>query len=294
MKTKTKLIAFALLLIGSVVFTFCKKEDKVTPLTGGTPVTGNAFIDTSWTFEKAHSNVNWETRYADYSNTMLTGKFNDFQFKSYGLRPDGKTLKQSWFFDQTNMSKCYMKAWVRVSTYNTGEIGRDGYTGCGQNYVGSVFTDSNKTTPDPKFDTAWFESTSFTQVGTIPAAGYPANYIVKGNLMFNHYLNTPGETKGAIISKPVTMYLTYNGTTDLDANKDGTPDKLYRGFTGKFSFKRSDYTDKAATVAYNPFPKKSQEAANVAAANNKTFGVWSTSVADEIKVTINVEMYKKH
>lgn len=293
MKTKTKLIAFALLLIGSVVFTFCKKEDKVTPLTGGTPVTGNAVIDTSWTFDKVHCNVNWEARYQDYSNTMLTGKFNDFQFRKY-LRADGKTFQQSWFFDQSNMSKCYFKAWVRVTTFNTGEPGRDGLANCGQNYVGSVFTDSNKTVPDSKFDTAYLESVSFTQVGTIPPAGYPATYLVKCNLSFNHYLNTPGEAKGAIITKPVTMYLTYNGSVDLDANKDGTPDKLYRGFTGKFSFNRSDFTDKASTVAYNPFPKKSQEAANVAAANNKTYGVWSTSVSDKIDVKCNIEMYKKH
>ncbi len=281
-------MTIALFLMSSLVLMYCKKDDTITPLTG-TPVLGSLKIDTSWSFEKSHSNVGWQTRYHDYSETMLTGRFNDFYFTLSA--PDAIGHKhQTFAFDQTDMSKCSLNAWVKCSTNNTGEVGRDKYSGCGPGYLGVFFTDSAKTTVDATLDTAWFNSTSFTQIGTIPADGFPATYVVKGNLTFNHYRPASGNADKAPITKPVTMYLTYNGTFDYDSNNDGTNDKLYNGFTGKFSFNRSDFMDQNSTTAYFPFYPGNA----TSTANNTTYGVWSTSVADQMDITINVEMYKKH
>jgi hypothetical protein len=52
--------------------------------------------------------------------------------------------------------------------------------------------------------------------------------------------------------------------------------------------------DNASTKAYYPVPTAADAINNVTAANNKTYGVWSTSVADEMFITINCQFYKNH
>lgn len=235
----------------------------------------NFTLDTAYTHDKTHCNNNWKSRYYDFSDTYLTGRFGDF-----GFAP-------KFEFYQNDLSKCKLNMWVRVSTANTSESGRDGYGKCGPNYFGVVYTDSNKTAVIPACDTAWFRATKFTKQGN--------GYLVDGTLTFNRYLPASGQADGTPITHPIQVYLTYNGSYDFDTNKDGTPDKIRVGFSAKFKFNRSDYMDKNSTKVYFPFPKASEKVASDAAfAANKTYGVWSTSVADEMIIECNHVFYKNH
>lgn len=239
------------------------------------PVPVNFVLDAGYTHDKTHSNDNWKSRYYDFSDTWLTGRFGDF-----GFRP-------KFEFDGTDLTKCNLNMWVRVSTASTSEAGRDGYGKCGPNYFGVVYTDSNKTAVDPLSDTAWFRGTSFTKQGN--------GFLVKGTMTFNRYLPASGNADGTPITKPVEVYLSYNGSYDFDTNNDGTPDKMRVGFSAKFKFNRSDFMDKTATKMYFPFPKASEKAnSDLGFANNKTYGVWSGSVADEMIVECNHVFYKNH
>ncbi|MFA6261056.1 MAG: YceI family protein [Bacteroidia bacterium] len=239
------------------------------------PVPVNFTMDATYTHDKTHSNDNWKSRYYDFSDTWLTGRFGDFGFSP------------KFEFDGTDLTKCKMNMWVRVSTASTSEAGRDGYGKCGPNYFGVVYTDSNKTAVDPLCDTAWFRGTSFTKQGN--------GYLVKGTMTFNRYLPASGNADGTPITKPVEVYLSYNGSYDFDTNNDGTPDKMRVGFSAKFKFNRSDYMDKTATKMYFPFPKASEKAnSDLGFASNKTYGVWSGSVADEMIVECNHVFFKNH
>ncbi|MBL7923892.1 MAG: YceI family protein [Bacteroidia bacterium] len=278
------LLSVALLLLGmSFLLTQCKKDTEtiietvyLDPNDTGVFVPGNAIIDTSWTFDKTHANVNWQSRYYDFSSTMLTGRFNNF-----GWSP-------KFSFDETNLSSSQIHFWVLMSTYNTGEPGRDGLSKCGLNCVGITYLDSNKTIVDPASDTAWFHCNSIT-------IDQHDGYIMSGTLTFNRYRAPSGFADGTPITKPVTVNLSYNGMRDFDSNKDGILDKYRTGLTATFKFNRSDFMDNTSTVPYWPVPKASEAITNATtAANNKTYGVWSTSTADEMEIVVNAVFYKNH
>jgi polyisoprenoid-binding protein YceI len=288
MKKNKKILAITILAIAgmSLILTQCKKETEtvtntvhdtvyVDPNDTGVFVPGTASIDTSWTFEKSHSNVNWESRYYDFSSTMLTGRFNNFLFNP------------KFQFDETNLSAAVIDFWVQLSTFNTGEPGRDGYGKCGLNYLGIVFLDSNKTQVDPLSDTAKFHCSSIT-------IDSHDGYTMHGTLSFNRWLNASGHANGDPIVNNVDIHLSFNGMRDFDSNNDGTYDKLRAGLTATFKFNRSDYMDNQSTVPYWPVPKASEVITNAVAANNKTYGVWSISTADEMEMTINAVFYKNH
>jgi polyisoprenoid-binding protein YceI len=266
MKSNLKFLALALIVVGSLLFIKCNKDDSITALTG-TPVPGTFKIDTSWVFNKSHSNVNWESRYKDFSSTMLTGKFDVF-----GITPE-------FIFDETDLSKCSLNAWVQLSTFDTGEPGRDGYGKCGTSYLGVTYSDSLKTIVNPASDTAWIRSTDFKKVGT----GYAAT----GTFTFNRYRSPSGFADGTPITKPVTIYITYNGSQDFDNNHDGVNDQHASGLTAYFTFNRSDFMDENSTKAFDPFNPN-----DATAAPNTTYGVWSTSVADEMSLTVNFLFYQ--
>jgi polyisoprenoid-binding protein YceI len=239
------------------------------------PVPGDFVMDNTFTHDKTHSNINWKSRYYDFSDTYLTGRMGDF-----GFAP-------KFEFYENDLSKCKLEMWTRVSTASTSEPGRDGYGKCGPNYFGVVYTDSNKTAVIPESDTAWFKATSFTKSGN--------GYLVKGNMTFNRYLPASGQADGTAITKPMEIYLFYNGSYDFDTNKDNAPDKLRVGFSARFKFNRSDFLDNTSTKVYFPFPKLAEKANSDAAfASNKTYGVWSTSVADEMLMEVNHVFYKNH
>jgi hypothetical protein len=287
MKTLKNSFGFMLLILAivSMSLTQCKKDKEtiteidtvyIDPSDTGVFVPGTAVMDTSWTFEKSHSNVNWQSKYYDFSSTMLTGRFNDFNFLP------------KFNFDETNLSNVKCNFWVRMSTYNTGEPGRDAYGKCGLNYVGITYLDSNKTILDIASDTAWFKLNSIT---VDPKEGY----LMNGNFIFNRYRPASGFADGTPISKPISVHLAFNGMRDFDSNNDGTMDKLRAGYTARFKFNRSEYMDKNSTTPYWPVPKVAEAITNgTTAANNKTYGVWSTSVSDEMEMVINCVFYKNH
>ena len=264
---------FFLLILSTLVLIKCKKPDTVTPLTNST-ITGSGNIDVSWTFDKPHGNVNWETKYYDFSNTMLTGKFNNF-----GFTP-------KFIFNEANLSATSIHFWVQLSTFNSGEIGRDGPGKCGRSYLGVTYLDTNKTVVDPTSDTAWFHGNSIVKSGN--------GYVVKGNFSLNRYRTPSGYPDKTPITHPITVFLTYNGMSNFDTDGDGNNDKYRAGLSANFSFKRSDYMDTNATVQWVPVPNLEDITNNAIAANNKTYGAWSYMVGDEMKITINAQFYKNY
>lgn len=215
-----------LLFLGSV-FTQCSKKNEVFPL-NQQPTSGSDKISTydgSWRYDKAHCGVNWETMYF-VDNAMLTGKFNNHNVNIE--------------FDEANPSAGKIEAWVQLSTFNTGEPGRDGPGLCGPNYMGVEYLDTLFTV-DPASDTAWFNSTSIERFGD----GYHA----KGDLTFRG------------VTKSQDLYFTYLGQKDYSSPPDGS--NIRGGFMGELSFFcRTDY------------------------------GVSSTSIADKVTLTINVNLRK--
>jgi polyisoprenoid-binding protein YceI len=284
---RSKKIFQALVIIlafSSLFLTQCKKDTEtvyvhdttyVDPNDTGIFVPGTADVDTSWVFDKVHANVNWQSKYYDFSSTMLTGRFNNFNFNP------------KFNFDETNLSSMQCDFWVQLSTYNTGEPGRDGYGKCGLNYLGITYLDSAKTQIDPLSDTAKFHATSIT---IDPHDGY----ILHGTFTFNRYRPASGHADGDPITKDIDVKFSFNGMRDFDSNNDGTYDKLRSGFTARFTFNRSDFMDENSTKVYFPVPTVADSINNVTAVNNKTYGVWSTSVGDEMEITVNAVFYKNH
>ncbi len=287
-KNLGKLVSLlSVLVLGmSMLFTQCKKTETeevyihdtvyVDPNDTGIFVPGTAMIDGSWTFDKVHSNCGWESRVYDFSSTKLTGRFNNFNFNP------------KFEFDETNLSATVCDFFVNLSTFNTGEPGRDGLGKCGLNYVGMTYLDSSKTMVDPLADTARFHVNSVT-------VDQHEGYVMKGDFTFNRYRSPSGYPDGTPIKKNIDVNLSYNGMYDFDTNGDGVTDRYRAGFTVTFSFYRSDHMDNTSTVPYWPVPTVAEMITNsTTAANNKTYGVWSTSTADKMDITINALFYKNH
>ncbi len=273
MNFKSLKTALGTVLIVTAVFLSCKKKDQVTNLEG-TLVTGNGVVDLSWTFDKPHSNVNWQSKYMDYSSGMLTGRFNNFSFMP------------KFMFNETDLNACSLNAWVQLSSVDSGEPGRDGVGKCLRSYMGVTYLDTLKTVTDPISDSAWFNSTRFVRSGT--------GYAVFGNLRFNRYRAPSGNPDGTPIIRPAIMYLTYNGTSDFDTNGDLITDRYRTSFSATLRFKRSDHMDVNSVIQWVPVPSLADQAGNTAAANNKTYGVWTTNVADEMYFNFNAQFYKNH
>ncbi|MDI1354502.1 MAG: YceI family protein [bacterium] len=191
MKTRsaTKLVtAIVGLTVTAIVFISSCKKDNTTELLAATSTTGSDVIDAkiggfppttytvpgAWKVDKVHSNIMWETQYYG-SGAALTGRFNNFEMKVY--------------FDQANPANTTVKAWVQLSTYNTGETGRDAYGKCGPGYMGVKWDTLAKTSPTaytlaPKAtsDTAWFNSTGCVKYGS--------GYMLTGTFKFRGVTET--------------------------------------------------------------------------------------------------------
>lgn len=270
---RTPKTAFILIIAAVSIIISCNKKDQVTPI-AGTPVSGSGSVDLSWTFDKAHSNVNWESKYLDWSTGMLTGRFNNFNFSP------------KFVFNEADLTKCNINAWVQLSSIDSGEPGRDGLGKCIRSYMGVTYLDTLKTITDPLSDTAWFRSTSVVKSGT--------GYVVFGNLRFNRYRAPSGNPDGTHIFKPAILYLVYNGTSDFDTNGDNTLDRYRASFSAKLKFKRSDFMDTQSSVQWVPVPALADQTGNISAANNKTYGVWTTNISDDMSFTFNAQFYKNH
>lgn len=262
-----------LLSLLALTLTTCKKKDTITELTG-TPVSGSGLVDIFWTLDKPHSNVGWESDYMDYSVGKLTGRFNDFGFSP------------KFIFNEANLSACRINAYVILGSIDSGEPQRDGLGKCIRSYMGETYLDTNKTIVDPASDTAWFRSTNIQRSGT--------GYVAIGTFYFNRYRAPSGYPDGTKITTPVTLYFNYNGTQDFDTDGDFINDKYRASFTGHFSFLRSAHMDTASTIQYVPVPAQIDLPGNTVAANNKTYGVWTTNIADKMDFNINLQFYKNH
>lgn len=270
-----------LVLIG---FTQCKKKsaDSVSAVTV-TPVsdTGSKMaLDATWTLDQVHCGFVWRLLFDDLSNTYLTGKFNNFGFSP------------ALVFDPANPSAAQIHFWIDMSTFNTGQPGRDGNGKCGPSYLGITYLDSAKTKVDSSSIWAYYDATSVTKSGN--------GYVAQGTLKFNRYKNADGSA-GAMISHPCALYFTYNEFTDMDANHDGINDQYRVGLQGHLAFNRRDYVDPNSTKQWVPTPtvgtpnlSSADATGNLTAAANTTFGVYSTSVGDSCWVEVDPVYYKNH
>lgn len=225
----TIIAGIAIILLGSTI-TGCKKEvivekdvfvDKITGCTDPSALNYNpnaTVSDTvciyssdlddttrSWTLDKSHSNIEWETDFKDLGYSLLTGRFNDFDIDIT--------------FNEKDPTKTTIDAWVVLSSNNTGESGRDkvggvdtagnNVGGCGMRYLG-VHWDGNVTkdtlsdgTLDPAFidpttDTAKFKSTS-VEFNFADNGRLTTTYKATGTLTFNGATST------------VYLYFNHNG-----------------------------------------------------------------------------------
>jgi polyisoprenoid-binding protein YceI len=198
-------IALSVFLTATVLFiTSCNKDNVVEPFTYGYS-SGSDMININgvdWSLDKTHSNVGWETFYYG-DNALLTGRFN-----SFGL---------DMFFDQANPSNTTIDGWVVLSTFNTGEPGRDDYGKCGPSYMGvqwdvDTVPEPDVYTPIASSDTAWYSATSTERYGD--------GYVAHGTLNFR------------TIQQPTDLYFTYLGMNDTE-NSSGVV-TTRAGFQGQF------------------------------------------------------------
>ena len=338
-KHRRSFFLVALAISMTVLLQMCTKQttDVVTEYTTDPKVTDvivpnseiavpvNFVLDTSFNNEKSHSNVNWKSRYFDFSDTWLTGRFQEFHFvpnfpvlpgklggvhaplskgvallnvnanpkypatQYWSVGPNTQGPPAYFHFEASNLAKNYLKFYVLVSTDCTSEPGRDQYIQCGQSYFGTQWLDSTRQVVDPLSDTAWLEAVPNTWVRQ------GNGYAVTCNFTFNRYLhNTVGKSDGDPITHPVTVYVTYNGSYDFLTN-GGPAGTLRCGFSASFSFNRSDYLDKTNTKLYLKNPTAAEKTASDAAyAVNKTYGTWSGSVADQMFINANMVFSKAH
>ena len=230
MKTKKEklfaAIGIATFFLLIALISSCGKEDVVTPQSVTVTPTGMVIDATAgstsslvvagdgkYYLDKSHSNVGWETMY-NGENALLTGRFNLFNLKVT--------------FDNDNPSNTKINGWVQLSTFNTGEPGRDGKGKCGPKYVGVTYTDTLFTV-DATTDTAWFNSTSCEKYGD--------GFLVKGDFKFYG------------VTKSVDMYLTHTGvTTKTNATSGKKTDRV--GFYGEFTFNaQTDYGVTSTSIA---------------------------------------------
>lgn len=135
MKNITFSFPFALGLLACVVIMnnyACTREDAVIGTIDPPQYeygTGIIKKSAGWNFDKAHSNVGWETAYKGVGSP-LTGRFNSFD----------AVLE----FDEQHPETSSLSGYVLLSSVNTGEPGRDG--GCLQNTFEAAVNDTARIT----------------------------------------------------------------------------------------------------------------------------------------------------
>jgi len=119
------LTALVVLLAGYGYIISCTQKDTLLPaVQPAAPPSGTAKLDfitdPKVSFDKAHSNVGWETAYLG-GLSLLTGRFDTLGFTSF-------------HFDEATPANTSFEAWVWVNKVNTSEPGRD--KGCLQTTFG--------------------------------------------------------------------------------------------------------------------------------------------------------------
>lgn len=160
-----------------------------------------------WAFDKAHSNVMWETAYMG-SGAMLTGRFNQFGFRSFS-------------FDEANPANTAFEAYVRLNSVNTGEPGRDG--GCLLTTLasGSVPKLTTTMTDEP-------ENLAIIKSTKVELSTTDKSYIVTLNMTFRG------------VTKEVKGKLSYAGKSKITSNTGAQQDLA--GLSLEFQiFAKSDF-----------------------------------------------------
>lgn len=183
MRTQRNYIILALLLGSGALLTFCQHDDQeIIPVKGPDPIVrgtetlsctdctplvengASADFNTGgvpsgvWYFDKAHSNVGWQTAYKGLGS-LLTGRFNYFVLKNLS-------------FDEANPGNISFEGYVWLNSVNTGEPARDG--GC---LLGTYGTDNAKTSESENIAT--LKSTSVQYSTT------DEGYVARANLTFH-------------------------------------------------------------------------------------------------------------
>ncbi len=125
MRLKTKGYLFlVIILISGYAYISCTHDDVLISTNGPKIERGtqklNFITDPKVSFDKAHSNVGWETAYLG-GLSLLTGRFDALGMTSFN-------------FDESNTAGISFEAWVWVNSVNTSEPNRD--NGCLQTTFG--------------------------------------------------------------------------------------------------------------------------------------------------------------
>ena len=116
MKANRIYAIFVCLLMGSITVHCTHDDEEVNPLSEPNPIErgdDQVLSTEGYAFDKAHSNVRWETAYLGTA-ALLTGRFNEFNIELE--------------FDEDNPENITVNGSVTLSSVNTGEPHRDG--GC--------------------------------------------------------------------------------------------------------------------------------------------------------------------
>jgi len=170
--------------------------------TGGVPAA-------QWYFDKAHSNVTWETPYKMFGS-LLTGRFNYF------------VLSNLSFYEATPASIVF-EGYVRLNTVNTGEPGRDG--GC---LLGTYGTDATKTD----------EAENHATLVSIPNSGRYSSvdegFLVDANLTFLGVTEEvtvkiyffPVSDQGSYTMTGLNCEFEFNAISDFGLSSSNVDDKV--------------------------------------------------------------------
>lgn len=192
---------FSVLFLGmAFIFTACQKDDEIESLVNEFQ-TGSAKLNTNddWNFDKAHSNVRWETLYMGKA-ALLTGRFNNFKIDIN--------------FDEANPASGKIEASVVLNSVHSGENGRDRLDGCLQRAIGVVH--NGDTLANGNLDPAGIVAN--TNVATFTSKSIEIHgdgYLAKGDFTFNG------------VSKTEELYFDYLGTETISGG-----DALLAGFYG--------------------------------------------------------------
>ena len=177
MRLKNKAYLFALVILFSgYAYMSCTHDDLLVASNGPKISRGtqklNFITDPKVSFDKAHSNVGWETAYLG-GLSLLTGRFDTLGMTSFN-------------FDESNATGISFEAWVWVNRVNTSEPARD--KGCLQTTFG--VTTSMTTEP---------ANVAIIKSKSVELSTTDNGYIVKFDLTFHG------------VTKELTGKLTYDG-----------------------------------------------------------------------------------
>jgi len=155
----------------------CTHDDELLTSQGPDIVRGTEKVSLSTagtTFDKAHSNVNWSSKYLG-ATSLLTGRFDNFGFDEFE-------------FDEPNAAGISFTAWVWLNSVNTSEPGRD--DGC---LLGTFGTEESFTDED--------ENLAILKSKSVELSTTDKGYNVVADLTFHG------------VTSEVTCKMTYDGKT---------------------------------------------------------------------------------